>query len=93
MPRDPELCVFLSLPDVDECEYDEHDCQPSQQCINTPGGFHCQCPDGYRKIGTECVGECAARRALLFPREKLEVTLEAVSRAGVPLPVDPNPER
>ncbi|XP_044304676.1 EGF-containing fibulin-like extracellular matrix protein 2 isoform X1 [Varanus komodoensis] len=49
--------------DTDECEYDLHDCQPSQQCINTPGGFHCQCPDGYRKIGTECVDidECRYR--------------------------------
>lgn len=43
--------------DVDECERDEHDCQPSQQCINTLGAFNCQCPDGYRKVGTECIGE------------------------------------
>ncbi|KAL8184088.1 UNVERIFIED_CONTAM: EGF-containing fibulin-like extracellular matrix protein 2 [Gekko kuhli] len=51
------------VPNTDECEYDLHDCQPSQQCINTPGGFHCQCPDGYRKIGTECVDidECRYR--------------------------------
>ncbi|KAG8146711.1 hypothetical protein E2320_013826, partial [Naja naja] len=48
---------------VDECEYDLHDCQPSQQCINTIGSFHCQCPEGYRKIGTECVDidECRYR--------------------------------
>ncbi|XP_077184565.1 EGF-containing fibulin-like extracellular matrix protein 2 isoform X2 [Paroedura picta] len=52
-----------SCVDTDECEYDLHDCQPSQQCINTPGGFHCQCPDGYRKISTECVDidECRYR--------------------------------
>lgn len=43
--------------DVDECERDEHDCQPSQDCINTLGAFTCQCPDGYRKVGTECIGE------------------------------------
>ncbi|XP_013916019.1 PREDICTED: fibrillin-1-like [Thamnophis sirtalis] len=48
---------------MDECEYDLHDCQPSQQCINTIGSFHCQCPEGYRKIGTECVDidECHYR--------------------------------
>ncbi|KAH1167842.1 hypothetical protein KIL84_003325 [Mauremys mutica] len=46
--------------DVDECEYELHDCQPSQECINTAGAFHCKCPDGYRKIGSECVdvNEC-----------------------------------
>ncbi|XP_026543354.1 EGF-containing fibulin-like extracellular matrix protein 2 [Notechis scutatus] len=55
------FCV--SRVDVDECEYDLHDCQPSQQCINTIGSFHCQCPEGYRKIGTECVDidECRYR--------------------------------
>uniref|UniRef100_A0AAZ3P1A5 EGF-like domain-containing protein n=1 Tax=Oncorhynchus tshawytscha TaxID=74940 RepID=A0AAZ3P1A5_ONCTS len=49
-----------SCVDVNECERDEHDCQPSQQCINTPGAFTCQCPEGYRKVGTECidVNEC-----------------------------------
>ncbi|XP_058016320.1 EGF-containing fibulin-like extracellular matrix protein 2 isoform X2 [Ahaetulla prasina] len=54
---------YGSCADVDECEYDLHDCQPSQQCINTIGSFHCQCPEGYRKIGTECVDidECRYR--------------------------------
>ncbi|XP_044879821.1 EGF-containing fibulin-like extracellular matrix protein 2 [Mauremys mutica] len=49
--------------DVDECEYELHDCQPSQECINTAGAFHCKCPDGYRKIGSECVDidECRYR--------------------------------
>lgn len=50
--------VLVSLhADIDECERDEHDCQPSQQCINSLGGFACQCPDGYRKVATECIGE------------------------------------
>nr|XP_046179138.1 EGF-containing fibulin-like extracellular matrix protein 2 [Oncorhynchus gorbuscha] len=52
-----------SCVDVNECERDEHDCQPSQQCINTPGAFTCQCPEGYRKVGTECIDidECRYR--------------------------------
>lgn len=93
----PAVCV----PDVDECEYDLHDCQPSQQCINTPGGFHCQCPDGYRKIGTECVGECpgpgGGRKRAHFPPtddrafQPLEMTLSppfppaCVERPATPL--------
>lgn len=52
------VCVPVSLrADIDECERDEHDCQPSQECINSEGAFTCQCPDGYRKVGTECIGE------------------------------------
>ncbi|XP_042349831.1 EGF-containing fibulin-like extracellular matrix protein 2a [Plectropomus leopardus] len=52
-----------SCEDINECERDEHDCQPSQQCINTLGAFTCQCPDGYRKVGTECIDidECRYR--------------------------------
>lgn len=52
-----------SCVDIDECEREEHDCQPSQQCINTLGAFTCQCPDGYRKVGTECIDidECRYR--------------------------------
>ncbi|XP_017330338.1 EGF-containing fibulin-like extracellular matrix protein 2a [Ictalurus punctatus] len=52
-----------SCVDLDECERDEHDCQPSQDCINTEGSFTCQCPNGYRKVGTECIDidECRYR--------------------------------
>ncbi|XP_051534042.1 EGF-containing fibulin-like extracellular matrix protein 2b isoform X1 [Myxocyprinus asiaticus] len=49
--------------DIDECKLDQHDCQPSQQCMNTLGTYTCQCPDGYSKIGIECVDidECRYR--------------------------------
>ena len=50
------VCVLYCI-DVDECELDLHDCQPSQQCVNMVGTFSCQCPDGYSKIGVECVGK------------------------------------
>ncbi|XP_027864890.1 EGF-containing fibulin-like extracellular matrix protein 2a isoform X2 [Xiphophorus couchianus] len=52
-----------SCVDIDECERDEHDCQPSQQCTNTLGAFNCQCPRGYSKVGTECIDidECRFR--------------------------------
>uniref|UniRef100_UPI00398E7C74 EGF-containing fibulin-like extracellular matrix protein 2 n=1 Tax=Pristiophorus japonicus TaxID=55135 RepID=UPI00398E7C74 len=56
---DPEgRCV-----DVDECGLDIHECQPSQACVNTPGGYDCKCPDGYRLVRTECIdiNECHFR--------------------------------
>lgn len=60
---EPDAQDQISCVDVNECLYDIHDCQPSQECVNTQGGFHCKCPDGYRKIGTECVDidECRYR--------------------------------
>lgn len=57
VPNPPPLPLLPTNADIDECERDEHDCQPSQQCINSLGAFTCQCPDGYRKVGTECIGE------------------------------------
>ncbi|XP_062855863.1 EGF-containing fibulin-like extracellular matrix protein 2a [Trichomycterus rosablanca] len=52
-----------SCVDVDECEMDRHDCQPSQECFNTEGSYTCQCPGGYQKVGTECIDidECRYR--------------------------------
>nr|XP_031303956.1 EGF-containing fibulin-like extracellular matrix protein 2 isoform X2 [Camelus dromedarius] len=49
--------------DVDECAQALHDCRPSQDCHNLPGSYQCTCPDGYRKIGPECVDidECRYR--------------------------------
>nr|XP_023415512.1 EGF-containing fibulin-like extracellular matrix protein 2 [Loxodonta africana] len=53
----------VSPTDVDECNQALHDCRPSQQCHNLPGSYQCTCPDGYRKIGPECVDidECRYR--------------------------------
>uniref|UniRef100_A0ABI7ZME8 EGF-like domain-containing protein n=1 Tax=Felis catus TaxID=9685 RepID=A0ABI7ZME8_FELCA len=57
-PDEQERCV-----DVDECAQALHDCRPSQECHNLPGSYQCTCPDGYRKIGPECVDidECRYR--------------------------------
>ncbi|ELR57533.1 EGF-containing fibulin-like extracellular matrix protein 2, partial [Bos mutus] len=54
----------ISAPgNVDECAQALHDCRPSQECHNLPGSYQCTCPDGYRKIGPECVDidECRYR--------------------------------
>lgn len=64
------LCVGVCT-DVDECELSLHNCQPSQECINTLGTFTCQCPDGYSKIGQECVGKSKLLSYLLFCRSAL----------------------
>ena len=42
--------------DVDECEAGLHECQ--QQCVNTAGGFKCECNPGYElnDDGSTCSG-------------------------------------
>ena len=32
--------------DIDECSRGAHNC--SNECVNTEGGYHCLCPDGFR---------------------------------------------
>ena len=44
MPYVTPACV-LSLPDVDECTLGSHNC--SHTCVNTTGGFRCECLTGY----------------------------------------------
>ena len=42
--------------DVDECEAGLHECQ--QLCVNTAGGFRCECNPGFELIdnGSTCSG-------------------------------------
>ena len=48
---------IFSCVDIDECNnyYSMHDCKRMQTCVNTHGGYQCQCSMGY-EIGSS--GEC-----------------------------------
>uniref|UniRef100_A0A8B9H8L7 Fibulin 5 n=1 Tax=Astyanax mexicanus TaxID=7994 RepID=A0A8B9H8L7_ASTMX len=51
----------LSPPlDIDECEAESHQCNPTQVCINTAGGYTCSCTEGYWLVGGQCqdIDEC-----------------------------------
>ena len=43
-----------SIVDIDECGDGSSDC--SNGCINTPGGFYCDCDPGYKMIFNNCEG-------------------------------------
>lgn len=43
--------------DVDECATDSHQCNPTQICINTEGGYTCSCTDGYWLLEGQCLGK------------------------------------
>ena len=43
------LSIASFFPDVDECMTGAHKCeQESTACNNTPGGYTCQCKNGYQ---------------------------------------------
>ncbi|XP_005986648.1 fibulin-5 [Latimeria chalumnae] len=46
--------------DIDECATDTHQCNPTQLCINTEGGYTCSCTEGYWLIEGQCldIDEC-----------------------------------
>lgn len=49
----PYFCVA----DVDECASDSHQCNPTQICINTEGGYTCSCTEGYWLLEGQCLGK------------------------------------
>lgn len=46
--------------DIDECEAESHQCNPTQVCINTAGGYTCSCSEGYWLVVGQCqdIDEC-----------------------------------
>lgn len=48
---------FPPFLDVDECEAESHQCNPTQVCINTAGGYTCSCTEGYWLVGGQCQGK------------------------------------
>lgn len=50
--------VMCVCSDVDECSSGERVCQRNADCINRPGGYQCECADGYRLTPHgACAGE------------------------------------
>ena len=44
--------------DIDECTEGGHNCSTTQCCVDTIGGFVCQCREGFEPTndGLDCVG-------------------------------------
>ncbi|TRY94562.1 hypothetical protein DNTS_024379 [Danionella cerebrum] len=55
----PEAFHEAGTPYINECEISNYICQST--CVNEPGGFHCECPDGYQLQGQRMcqdINEC-----------------------------------
>ncbi|VDO06772.1 unnamed protein product [Haemonchus placei] len=76
-----EIGVMASVSDINECE-DEGKCsKANEKCVNTPGSFECQCVDGYKREGSECVLDVEAKpyRMLIPP----DILLKAISMTSL----------
>ena len=40
--------------DINECAVEDQCKGENERCVNFPGGFECNCNDGYEKIGEKC---------------------------------------
>lgn len=54
--------VHIFCADIDECSFSSYMCQ--YQCINNPGSYSCECPEGYQLQGNRL---CQGTAVLLFP--------------------------
>ena len=48
-------CIYSSI-DIDECTTGVHGCLQTQQCINRPGNYVCECVTGYELLNGTCEG-------------------------------------
>lgn len=58
------LQQLVACIDIDECATLKTACGTNAQCINTAGGYFCQCPPGFSgnpKLSCADVDECASR--------------------------------
>ena len=51
------FCFFGT--DIDECQEMKISCQSHSRCVNSIGSYKCVCNQGFRKNGTQCLGERA----------------------------------
>lgn len=62
------MCVYVHIvcTDIDECSFSSYMCQ--YQCINSPGSYSCECPEGYQLQGNRlCQGTAVLLSPLPFP--------------------------
>ena len=49
--------IWHAVTDINECVTGVHNCTQSQQCVNRPGSFVCECASGYESSNGVCEGK------------------------------------
>lgn len=65
------ICTYASISraDIDECSFSSYMCQ--YQCVNTPGSYSCECPEGYQLQGNRLCQGTAPILVLFLPLVQL----------------------
>ena len=59
--------MFISTPsDIDECTDGTHNCDANAICIETVGGFTCECQPGFTGDGFTCSGKKSGMSGVLW---------------------------
>lgn len=56
---------YFTYIDIDECSTGEHRCDMLAMCVNTDGGYTCNCNPGYSGDGVAGLGSCIGTEQLL----------------------------
>ena len=52
------MIILKTILDIDEClSHSENNCSINARCINTDGGYQCECMVGFEGSGVECTGK------------------------------------
>ena len=57
--------IILNILDVDECK-NRNICGTNAKCVNTFGGYECDCKHGYEKIELTAKSRCRDTNECLF---------------------------
>ena len=50
------ICTYVqlgTLTDINECDFNLHNCTNGAICLNSPGSFFCHCVQGYTGVACE----------------------------------------
>uniref|UniRef100_A0A0K0CZ09 EGF-like domain-containing protein n=1 Tax=Angiostrongylus cantonensis TaxID=6313 RepID=A0A0K0CZ09_ANGCA len=70
--------------DIDECEIEKSCTKANEKCVNEAGSFRCECVEGYKREGDECVLDVEAKPyRMLIPPDTMLKIISMLSLAAI----------